>query len=458
MSPDDPMNRAATSDTIIALRNTSTGEELALGPGAQRWQLGSKRINDLVVRDPWVSGVHCVLERRTPAGPLVVRDRGSRNGTFVAGVPVEAAVLRPGSMIGVGHTTLIAVAATGRVRRTALETLRGNDPRMRSAIAQALRAAQTDCSVLIVGETGTGKDLMARLIHEASGRAGGPFVAVNCGAIPRELIGSELFGHVRGAFTGAERERDGYFIEATGGTLFLDELAELPLEQQPHLLRVLENRKVRRIGGTFDHPLDARIVAATNRIEHLGTPMSRLRLDLFHRVATVVIALPPLRERAGDIRDLVLSMMAEHGPEHGRKEVSHAAWLALTTYEWPGNVRELCHAVARAMALGGAVLGPTDFLPDIAVLRAPMRTLHAHARTTTTVAPAQQHAADAIPESFDTSIPRLPPIMAVQRDAMADALNRFGSVRAAAKHLGMPKSTLADRARAWGIWPKKKPG
>jgi transcriptional regulator with PAS, ATPase and Fis domain len=437
LPPDDPMVcRARVRDAIVALRNTTTGEDLCVD-GERRWVLGSKAACDLVVRDEWVSGFHCVFERRSPDGPLIIRDRASRNGTFVNGIPVEAALLRPGSLIVVGKTTLVAMAAPARVKRSAYEQLRGSDPAFRAAVAIALRAAQTDCSVLVVGETGTGKDLLARAIHEASSRAAGPYVPVNCGAIPRELIGSELFGHERGAFTGAITERDGYFVEAATGTLFLDELAELPLEQQPHLLRALENRRVRRIGGAIERPIDVRVVAATNRLEGLGTPNSRLRLDLFHRVATVVVPLPPLRERV-DVQELAQAMIADLAPQFGHKYVTGAAWAALAAHDWPGNVRELSHAVSRAMTLGGEQLGPLDFFPLGSFHRSPL------AR----VPPAPGSVAADVSIAHDGPLPAYASLL---RDAMVDALARFQSIRRAAEHLGMPKSTFADKARAWGL-------
>jgi DNA-binding NtrC family response regulator len=475
LSPDDPeVSRARmplTSDPIVALRNTRTGEELAIDDSVRRWVLGKRRSCDLYVHDPFVSNAHCTIERRMPGGPLTLRDRTSRNGTFVNGVSIEAAVLRPGSVILVGKTTLVAVAEQTRRTRTVFEQLRGSHPAFRAEIGHALRAAATECNILIVGETGTGKDLVARLVHDMSGRAAGPYVAVNCGAIPRELIGSELFGHERGAFTGAVVERDGLFVQANTGTLFLDEIGELPIEQQPHLLRALENRRVRRIGGVAERPTDARIIAATNRVEGLGTPSSRLRLDLFHRLATVIIALPPLRERGGDIRDLVVGMMADLAPQYGQREVSAAAWTALAAYHWPGNVRELQHAVSRAMALGGELLGPADFLPDHVLARAhrfaagtPLPFAAATAAAVaasgslaavsigarvTTAAPALASYAVALPSGPDAA--GLPAYAQLLRDAMVDALARHKSIRRAARYLGMPKSTFADKARAWGL-------
>jgi transcriptional regulator with PAS, ATPase and Fis domain len=298
-------------------------------------------------------------------------------------------------------------------------------------VEQALKAAQTDCTVLIVGETGTGKDLLARVIHEASRRMTEPFVAVNCGGIPRELIGSELFGHEKGAFTGAHADRDGYFVEAHGGTLFLDEIGELPIELQPHLLRVLESRRVRRIGSASEREVDVRIIAATNRLEHLGTDASKLRLDLYHRLATVVLVLPPLRERMGDLSELVQGMLHELVAEHGPKMLSDAAWKVLAENRWPGNVRELRHAVVRAVALGGDVLEPEHFFPE-------------------------QRLVWSRPVEDDTDGEPLVPYERVLRSAMERAIAAHGSIRAAANHLGMPKSTFADRAQRWGLLPRER--
>ncbi|MDB4952465.1 MAG: Sigma 54 interacting domain protein [Myxococcales bacterium] len=420
------------SGVVVGLRKTTTSEVYDLTSNKRRWVVGSGPSCDVSIEDPFVSAIHCLIERK-PGGSLVVRDRESRNGTFVDGNAIEAAELRVGSYISVGRTTLVAVGATGGERPRALELMRGHDPAMRMTIEQALRAAQGDCNVLIVGETGTGKDLLARVVHEASRRASAPFVPVNCGAIPRELIASELFGHEKGAFTGAHETRDGYFVEAGNGTLFLDEIGELPIELQPNLLRALESKRVRRVGGSADRPVDARIIAATNRVDGLGTESSRLRLDLYHRLATVVLSLPPLRERMTDVTELVQSMLDELEVEHGRRTVTDEAWRALTTYSWPGNVRELRHAVARAVALGGDELATLDFFPD-----------HGFGRQRTHGTPAPELAS-------------LAPYEAMIRSAMETALQAHGSIRSAAASIGMPKSTFSDRARAWGLAPKRKP-
>jgi DNA-binding NtrC family response regulator len=414
---------------IVTGLRAKNGNEYPLAMDPQRWVIGSGPHCDVVLDDPYVSARHCVVERRSN-GILVVRDKRARNGTLIDGNLIEAAELQAGSRLALGRTTLIALAEPGS-EPSAATALRGRDPAFRATVDQAIKAAQTDCNVLIIGETGTGKDLLARVIHEASRRSTETLVAVNCGGIPRELIGSELFGHEKGAFTGAHADRDGYFVEADGGTLFLDEIGELPLELQPHLLRVLESRRVRRIGGAIERIVDVRIVAATNRLEGLGTEESKLRLDLYHRLATVVLVLPPLRERMGDLVELVQGMLAELVPEHGERRVSDSAWKALAQNRWSGNVRELRHAVVRAVALGGEELEPEHFFPE--------RRL------------SWPRACDRPEEE------PLVPYERVLRSAMESAIAAHGTIRAAASHLGMPKSTFADRAQKWGLLPRDRP-
>jgi DNA-binding NtrC family response regulator len=418
---------------VVGLRRTATGEVYPLVTEPRRWVVGSEASCDVSINDPFVSGTHCVIERRAN-GSLIVRDRNSRNGTFVDGNPIEGAELRVGSYLSIGRTTLVAVAEAGSsARPRALELLRGRDPGLRRTVEQSLKAAASDCSILILGETGTGKDLMARAIHEGSKRKEGPFVAVNCGAIPRDLIASELFGHEKGAFTGATEGRDGYFVEAEGGTLFLDEIGELPIELQAHLLRVLETKRIRRVGGSCERTVDVRIVAATNRTEGLGTESGRLRHDLYHRLATLVLALPPLRERMGDLPELVDAILDELTPDFGRKELAESAWVAINRYAWPGNIRELRAAVARAVTLGLDVLEAHDFFPE---------GLGPKTKPEPVLAPEDD--------------PDLSPYDSMIRDAMIEALEQHGTIRAAALALGMPKSTFADRARQWCLPTKKK--
>jgi transcriptional regulator with GAF, ATPase, and Fis domain len=304
--------------------------------------------------------------------------------------------------------------------------------------------------VLLVGETGTGKELFARAIHEASSRALGPCVAVNCGAIPAELAGSELFGHEKGAFTGALLERDGVFVQADGGTLFLDELGELPRLQQPHLLRALETRKVRRIGGQCERAVDLRLVSATNRPELDGSA-SPLRPDLYHRVATVVIELPPLRARAGDIPRLVDSFLAELEPEFGARTLDPQALAALAGHLWPGNVRELRHAIHRAVALSGHQLRLEDLLPrrSTPVGPGPAPRTSPGLDLPGTTPPRAPLAARFSPEAQPAG--RMSPFDLALRRVLVAAYREHGSLRRAAAALGIPKSTFADRARRLGI-------
>ena len=419
---------------VTGLRRISNGEIFSLDDDRKRWVVGANASCEIVIDDPFVSQSHCLLERRSN-GAIVVRDTGSRNGTYIDGNPVEGAELRVGAYLAIGRTTLVALGTSSSNGCSALEMIRGRDPVLRVTVEQAQRAAQSDCNILILGETGTGKDLLARVIHEASRRNTGAYVAVNCGAIPRELIASELFGHEKGSFTGAVDARDGFFVEAHGGTLFLDEIGELPLELQPNLLRALEARRVRRVGGQTDKQIDVRIVAATNRTEGLGTDSSRLRLDLYHRLAAVVLALPPLRERMHDLPELVETILAELAPEYGEKRVSNDGWLALASYSWPGNIRELRHAISRAVTLGTDELGPRDFFPDLGVGRS-------------------RPASGTPPPDLDD---KLAPYHAIVRGAMAQALQIHGSIRAAANSIGMPKSTFADKAKAWGLMPRRRP-
>jgi two-component system response regulator HydG len=334
------------------------------------------------------------------------------------------------------------VAAGDQRPDSALAQLRGSDAAFRAAVDTAVRAARSDVSVLVVGETGTGKDVVARAVHEGSRRAAGPLVPLNCGAIPRELIGSELFGHVRGAFTGATEHRDGLFVHADGGTLFLDELGELPLELQPNLLRVLEVRRVRPIGGLGERAVDVRIVAATNRLDGLGTASSPLREDLYHRVASVVIELPPLRARRDDIVPLAVHFLAELAPRHGRRWLAPAAMDALLTHDWPGNVRELRQAMERAAAMTEETIGPQDLG---LVRREPRPAVQRPA------APRHDGWASTTGATTASGCGELTRLEAVERELMAHALNRCGTMRAAARELGMPKSTFAEKAHRYGL-------
>lgn len=245
---------------------------------------------------------------------------------------------------------------------------------MKRTVAMAHRLALRDVPVLIQGESGTGKELFARAIHQASARAGQPFVAVNCGAIPQELVDAELFGHEKGAFTGAGAARPGYFESADGGTLFLDEIGELPLASQVRLLRVVQEREVTRVGATKPKAIDIRIIAATNRVLPTEIQAGRFREDLFHRLAVGVLLLPPLREREGDLGLLIDSLLAAINaeaasqPGYKHKELDTSARNILAGHTWAGNVRELHNTLLRASiwASGDKITGE-DVAASLAV-------------------------------------------------------------------------------------------
>jgi DNA-binding NtrC family response regulator len=388
--------------------------------------IGGGSQSDLVVDDQFASASHCTLKRLS-GNRWQLRDHGSKNGTRINGIRVEVAELRPGSQISIGDTSLeLLIPTRGEV--SARDCLVGQAPAFLAAIDKALKAARTRCSILILGETGTGKELVARAIHEASRRSEEAFVPVNCGSIPDQLVRSELFGHVKGAFTGAASDHAGLFQQAHRGTIFLDELGELPLEQQPHLLRALETRLVRRVGSPVEELVDTRVVAATNR-DCLDPQDSPLREDLFHRLSAIVIELPPLRERKSDIPMLVQRFLKEGQEEYGPHIVDARTLKRLSNHEWKGNIRELRNSVLRAMALGSSHLQLRDFLPQ-----GIRRALRAE--------PCQETPAPALQLTY---------YQQNQRKLIAEAYGRLGSIRAAADELGLPKSTLADLCKRLGI-------
>jgi two-component system response regulator HydG len=229
----------------------------------------------------------------------------------------------------------------------------GESDAMQSVRSMVERVAQADASVLVTGESGTGKEVIARAIHDHGKRKGGPFIAINCAAVPENLLESELFGHVKGAFTDARGARTGLFAEASRGTLFLDEIGDMPLALQPKLLRALQERKIRPVGGNSEIPIDVRIVAATNKDLEDAIANKTFREDLYFRINVLPVALPPLRARGGDVLLLAEHFVAEFASRTGKavKGIARAAAEKLLAYQWPGNVRELQNAIERAVAL-----------------------------------------------------------------------------------------------------------
>ena len=254
---------------------------------------------------------------------------------------------------------------------------------MRRVVDLAHRVGQVDSTVLVTGESGVGKERVARLIHDASTRTGGPFVAINCGAVPEGLLESELFGHARGAFTGAAQDRPGLFEAAQGGTLFLDEIGEMPPAMQVKLLRALQEHEVRRVGENKNRKVDARVVAATNRDLAAEVHAARFRQDLYYRLRVVEIRVPALRERRDDILPLARTFLLDAGGRLGRKVsgFTPAAAQQLVRYDWPGNVRELENAVERAVILARGPRLDVDDLPEEVGLARPGVATAGSART-----------------------------------------------------------------------------
>jgi two-component system response regulator AtoC len=307
----------------------------------------------------------------------------------------------------------------------------GRSPQLGAAIALADKVARHPSTVLVTGESGTGKELVARHLHRQSPRASAPFVAVNCGAIPETLLESELFGHAKGAFTGATSERDGLFADADGGTLFLDELGELPIALQVKLLRALQEGEVRRVGDNASRSVDVRLITATARDLEADVAEGRFRADLYYRVNVVRIHLPALRERAEDIPELVRHFVDRFNRRLGLHVtgVSAAAMRALVEYPWPGNVRELENVIERAMVLtDGPQLG-VEQLPTLA-------------------APAAR--ADGMVSPLDLSVKRR--TEELERALIAEALERTrGNRTRAAKLLDLSHRALLYKIRDYGL-------
>ena len=334
------------------------GRTFEIADASARVGTGTGGANALVLTDPSVSRIHCEVSA-APGGIHVV-DLDSTNGTFAGGVRIKDAVVPPGATLTLGATNLLVSLGEESVHLRLSDASQfgrvlGSSVAMRRLFAVLERAAPSDNTILIEGETGTGKEIVARSIHEASPRRDGPFVVVDCGAIAENLIESELFGHVKGAFTGASGDRRGLFAEANGGTLFLDEIGELPLSVQPKLLRALESREVRRVGDNRAQPIDVRVVAATHRPLSRRVNEGTFREDLYYRLAVIELHIPPLRERREDIPLLVRHF---HERATGVGEAFPPDLVtSLVGREWPGNARELRNYVERIACLGVEMLG-----------------------------------------------------------------------------------------------------
>ncbi|MFT3922010.1 MAG: sigma 54-interacting transcriptional regulator [Myxococcales bacterium] len=374
-------------------------------------RIGSARSNDLVLVDPTVSAHHCRLE---PDGRgLVLRDLASTNGTFVQGVRVTRAHVGAGSQLRVGRTDLRVVGATEDQPRQGLPRPIAVSPVMQEALAEAEHFAKLPWPVLVLGPSGAGKEELASLVHRQSGRVG-PFVALNAGGLPRELIESELFGHERGAFTGAVGMRRGVFEQADGGTLLLDEIGELPLDLQARLLRVLETWQIRRVGSEQGIEVRVRLVCATHRNLAEMVQAGTFRQDLYYRLARLVLRLSPLRERQQDIVPLAEHFLHGTEGELGVRRLGAEAKARLLAYSWPGNARELRNVVCGAAALSAAPeLGAQD-----------------------------------IERAIERISGNLAATLELDAEAIEHAVQHYkGNLSAVSRALSIPRSTLRDRLK-----------
>ena len=330
--------------------------------------LGNDEGAGLRLDDPTVSRNHASLTLES--GDIHVCDLGSTNGTWYEGARITDALLPIGSTVQLGHTRVLLrpreAELHSRQGRTTFGDLVGEDARMTEMFALLADVAAVDATVIITGETGTGKELVARALHDASPRARKPFVVFDCTATPRDLVESALFGHVKGAFTGATAPRDGAFRRAQGGTIFVDEIGELPLDLQPKLLRVLESRTVQPVGGDEPQKVDVRVVCATHRDLKAEVRAGRFREDLYFRLAVVRVHLPALRERPSDIVVLARHFARSFAEQSSRASarLDEAGLAKLADYRFPGNVRELRNLVERSLSLAkGAVVDLSAQLP-----------------------------------------------------------------------------------------------
>jgi len=419
------------------LRVRERGRERVAPLPAEGLSVGSDASNGLALEDPYVSARHLRIEPRS--GRWEVVDVGSTNGTFLGGVRVWRSELPPGLPLALGDCELLLEVGSPREGRLpgSYEGMFSLDASMRQVFDLVDRLAEADVPVAILGETGTGKELVARALHARSARREGPFVPVNCAAIPESLMESEIFGHEKGAFSGADRQRKGAFEEADQGTLFLDEIGEMPLELQAKLLRALESGEVKRVGSSRPIQVSVRIVSATHRDLQAQVRAQRFREDLFYRLCVVPVAVPPLRRRQGDVRALAQRFLDAAAPRGQPLRWSEEALKKLESYDWPGNVRQLRNVVLRALLLRG----------EGQVLAASAVTFEDVRRS-------------AGPGGDDTTL-YLPGLTMedVEREAIRLSLRRHHGNRAAAvRELRIAKSTVMKRIAQWGLQDEGRDG
>ncbi|MET0402966.1 MAG: sigma 54-interacting transcriptional regulator [Cystobacter sp.] len=406
------------------------GQETVHKLQGDSFTVGKDATCDLVVQDPFISSRHLKVVRRE--GHFQVVDTNSTNGTWLGPVRIFEVQVGLPTTLRVGETDLILEPITpARREQASFHGLIGNDASMKQLVEMIQRVAPSSAAVAILGESGTGKELVARALHECSQRTDKAFIPVNCAAISKELIESELFGHEKGSFTGATNARKGAFEEADGGTLFLDEIGELPLDLQAKLLRALESGEIKHVGASRPTHVDVRVVAATNRDLLSSVREGRFREDLYYRLCVVPLHLPPLRSRRGDILSLAEHFLRLYTPRGQTVRLSPAAVERLQQHAWPGNIRELRNVVHRGLLLRkGTQLEPGDITFDQEVNR-----------------------------ETGVSVPELPPgmtleqmLLKLERQIVEAALRRYNNNRErVARELGVARSTLFKRLKEWGL-------
>ncbi len=350
---------------LVVISGPDQGKELEISK--PRITGGRSIISELVLADKAVSGTHFEVSARDDGYRL--RDLNSRNGVYVGDLRIREVFLSPNTVFRIGHTNikfqpLQDVVEIELSKKDRFDAVIGSSPAMREIFAHLEKVAPSDLTCLITGETGTGKEMVARALHNGSNRKSKPFVVLDCGSIPRELIESTLFGHEKGSFTGAIAQQIGCFEQANGGTIFLDEIGELDISLQPKLLRVLEQREIKRVGGDKTHKVDVRVLAATNRDLREEVNRGGFREDLYFRLSVVLCELPPMRERREDIPNLANHFLREVAARRSMQmSFGPDAMTALMSHAWPGNVREMRNVVERASALSdGPVITRADLV------------------------------------------------------------------------------------------------
>jgi DNA-binding NtrC family response regulator len=403
--------------------------------------IGTEKTCDVVLKDQFVSRRHCSIA--PVANGFQITDLGSRNGTVIDGVAVGKVVAPPGVALRIGKT-LVQLMPADEVVAIPPSTndhfggLYGGSIAMRQVFAILERAAKSSAPVLFLGESGTGKELMARGVHDHSPRKTGPFVVFDCGASTETLIESDLFGHTKGAFTGAAAERVGAFAAAHGGTLFLDEIGDLPVGLQPKLLRMLEAGEVTPLGGRKSEKYDVRVVAATHRDVYAEVARGGFRGDLYYRLAVVEVHVPPLRQRKEDLARLIAMFLERAGAPQLAKQVGGVALDRLEHYHWPGNVRELRNVITRAVALAG----PDDDFQSLPFVLRP-----------TAAAPAGEDLAFKADQPFHAAKDAL--VARFEREYLEDLVKRAGgNLSQAARIAGLERKFLYKLLERAGLRTK----